>query len=178
MLIHPLVIHFPVALWLTSLLFDLMAWRREDAAHRRAAYWLVGLGLLGAAVSIVFGWVDLIAYERGGVEPAFVRRHWLHSLPAYAASVLYLGSFLWRWRTQNRLSGALVTLSVLAAMQHEHELAMHVKAALRNGLTPEQIGEVLLQVAVYAGVPVANRAFPVAQRALAEAQADDGSERA
>ena len=54
-------------------------------------------------------------------------------------------------------------------MQHEHELAMHVKAALRNGLTPDQIQEVLLQVAVYAGVPVANRAFPVAQRALAEA---------
>ena len=45
---------------------------------------------------------------------------------------------------------------------------MHVKAALRNGLTPEQIQEVLLQVAVYAGVPAANRAFPVAQRALAE----------
>ena len=58
-------------------------------------------------------------------------------------------------------------------MQHEHELAMHVKAALRNGLTPDQIGEVLLQVAVYAGVPVANRAFPIAQRALAEARAAD-----
>jgi alkylhydroperoxidase/carboxymuconolactone decarboxylase family protein YurZ len=48
---------------------------------------------------------------------------------------------------------------------------MHVKAALRNGLAPEQISEVLLQVAVYAGVPAANRAFAVAQRALAEAQA-------
>ncbi len=58
-------------------------------------------------------------------------------------------------------------------MQHEHELAMHVKAALRNGLTPAQIQEVLLQVAVYAGVPAANRAFPIAQRALAEAQAVD-----
>jgi alkylhydroperoxidase/carboxymuconolactone decarboxylase family protein YurZ len=57
----------------------------------------------------------------------------------------------------------------LAAQQHEQELAMHVKAALRNGLTAEQIQEILLQVAVYAGVPVANRAFPIAQRALAEA---------
>ena len=47
-------------------------------------------------------------------------------------------------------------------------LAMHVKAARRNGLTPEQIQEILLQVAVYAGVPAANRAFPIAQRALAE----------
>ncbi|HUB23225.1 MAG TPA: carboxymuconolactone decarboxylase family protein, partial [Streptosporangiaceae bacterium] len=55
------------------------------------------------------------------------------------------------------------------ALQHENELAMHVKAALRNGLSPEQIQEVLLQVAVYAGVPAANRAFAVAQRALAEA---------
>jgi alkylhydroperoxidase/carboxymuconolactone decarboxylase family protein YurZ len=53
-------------------------------------------------------------------------------------------------------------------MQHETELAMHVKAALRNGLTPEQIGEVILHVSVYAGVPVANRAFPIAQRALKE----------
>ncbi|HLM90337.1 MAG TPA: carboxymuconolactone decarboxylase family protein, partial [Streptosporangiaceae bacterium] len=62
-----------------------------------------------------------------------------------------------------------------AALQHENELAMHVKAALRNGLSAEQIQEVLLQVAVYAGVPAANRAFAVAQRALAEyAEAADG----
>ena len=49
------------------------------------------------------------------------------------------------------------------------------QAALRNGLTPEQIQEVLLQVAVYAGVPVANRAFPIAQRAIAEAQEAEGA---
>jgi alkylhydroperoxidase/carboxymuconolactone decarboxylase family protein YurZ len=46
---------------------------------------------------------------------------------------------------------------------------MHTRAALRNGLTEAQIGEVLLQVAIYAGVPAANRAFAIAQRALAEA---------
>jgi len=67
-----------------------------------------------------------------------------------------------------------VTLTVLAALQHEGELAMHVKAALRNGLTPEQIQEVLLQVALYAGVPVGNRAFAVARRALEEAGAEPG----
>jgi alkylhydroperoxidase/carboxymuconolactone decarboxylase family protein YurZ len=50
---------------------------------------------------------------------------------------------------------------------------MHVKAALRNGLSPEQIQEVLLQVAVYAGVPAANRAFAVAQRVLSEAAAGE-----
>ena len=64
---------------------------------------------------------------------------------------------------------SIVTLTVLAALQHESELAMHVKAALRNGLSPEQIREVLLQVAVYAGVPASNTAFAVAQRVLAEA---------
>jgi 4-carboxymuconolactone decarboxylase len=45
---------------------------------------------------------------------------------------------------------------------------MHVRAALRNGVTPAEIKEVLLQVAIYAGVPAANRAFAVAQKALSE----------
>ena len=85
----------------------------------------------------------------------------------------YAWGDIWSRPGLSRAERSLVTLSVLAAMQHEHELAMHVKAALRNGLTPEQIQEVLLQVAVYAGVPVANRAFPIAQRALAEARAAD-----
>ena len=87
----------------------------------------------------------------------------------------YAWGDIWSRPGLSRAERSLVTLAVLAAMQHENELAMHVKAALRNGLTPEQIREVLLQVAVYAGVPVANRAFPVAQRALGEAGvADDG----
>ena len=90
----------------------------------------------------------------------------------------YAWGDIWSRPGLSRAERSLVTLSVLAAMQHEHELAMHVKAALRNGLTPEQIGEVLLQVAVYAGVPVANRAFPIAQRALAEARAADDAGRA
>ena len=67
---------------------------------------------------------------------------------------------------------SIVTLTVLAALQHEGELAMHVKAALRNGLTRSQIQEVLLQVAVYAGVPAANRAFAVANRAIQEWDAE------
>jgi 4-carboxymuconolactone decarboxylase len=86
----------------------------------------------------------------------------------------YAWGDIWSRPGLSRAERSIVTLTVLAALQHEHELAMHVKAALRNGLTPGQIQEVLLQVAVYAGVPVANRAFPVAQRALAEAQRDSG----
>ena len=85
----------------------------------------------------------------------------------------YAWGEIWSRPGLSRAERSLVTLAVLAAMQHEHELAMHVKAAVRNGLTPEQIQEVLLQVAVYAGVPVANRAFPIAQRALEQARAAD-----
>jgi len=85
----------------------------------------------------------------------------------------YAWGDIWSRPGLSRAERSLVTLAVLATMQHEHELALHVKAALRNGLTPDQVQEVLLQVAVYAGVPAANRAFPVAQRALAEARAAD-----
>ncbi|MGD0062655.1 MAG: 4-carboxymuconolactone decarboxylase [Streptosporangiaceae bacterium] len=80
----------------------------------------------------------------------------------------YAWGEIWSRPGLSRQERSIVTLAVLAALQHEHELAMHVKAARRNGLTPEQIQEILLQVAVYAGVPVANRAFPIAQRALGE----------
>jgi len=65
-----------------------------------------------------------------------------------------------------RRDRSLVTLTVLAALQHEAELAMHVRAALGNGVTKDEIVEVLLQVGLYAGVPTANRAFAVAQEVL------------
>jgi alkylhydroperoxidase/carboxymuconolactone decarboxylase family protein YurZ len=60
------------------------------------------------------------------------------------------------------------TLTALVAGSHFEELAVHVRAALRNGLTPEEIKEVLLQTAIYCGVPAANRAFAVAQGVLEE----------
>ena len=84
----------------------------------------------------------------------------------------YAWGEIWSRPGLSRAERSIVTLAVLAALQHENELAMHVKAALRNGLQPEQISEVLLQVAVYAGVPAGNRAFAVAQRALSEAARD------
>jgi 4-carboxymuconolactone decarboxylase len=80
----------------------------------------------------------------------------------------YAWGEIWSRPGLSRAERSIVTLAVLAALRQEGELAMHVKAALRNGLSPEQIREVLLQVAVYAGVPASNRAFAVAQRALAE----------
>ena len=84
----------------------------------------------------------------------------------------YAWGEIWSRPGLSRAERSLVTLAVLAALHHDNELAMHVKAALRNGLQPEQISEVLLQVALYAGVPAGNRAFAVAQRALSEAAQD------
>jgi 4-carboxymuconolactone decarboxylase len=80
----------------------------------------------------------------------------------------YAWGEIWARPGLTRAERSIVTLTVLAAMQHEEELAMHVKAALRNGLTEEQIAEVLLQTGLYAGVPVANRAFAKASRAINE----------
>ncbi len=84
----------------------------------------------------------------------------------------YAWGDVWSRPGLSRGERSLVTLAVLTALQHEGELAMHVKAALRNGVTPEQISEVLLQVSIYAGVPTGNRAFAVAERALEEAAQD------
>jgi 4-carboxymuconolactone decarboxylase len=80
----------------------------------------------------------------------------------------YAWGDIWSRPGLSRAERSMITLAMLAALQHENELAMHVRAALRNGLSPEQIQEVLLQVAVYAGVPAANRAFAVAQRVMSE----------
>src|SRR5579859_780578 len=81
----------------------------------------------------------------------------------------YAWGEVWARPGLSRAERSIVVLAVLAALGHEHELALHVRGALRNGLSPEQIREVLLQVAVYGGVPAANRAFRVAAQALAEA---------
>lgn len=75
---------------------------------------------------------------------------------------------IWSRPGLDRRSRSLITLALLAALQHEGELAMHVRAALRNGVTKEEISEVLLQVGLYAGVPTANRALAIAQEVLAD----------
>jgi 4-carboxymuconolactone decarboxylase len=68
----------------------------------------------------------------------------------------------------DRRSRSLVTLGVLVALRAHEELAVHVRGAVRNGLTPSEISEVLLHAAVYAGMPAAIAALQVAERALVE----------
>jgi 4-carboxymuconolactone decarboxylase len=64
----------------------------------------------------------------------------------------------------------LITIALMAALGKEHELAMHIRATKNTGVTKDEVKEVLLQVAVYAGVPAANSAFAVAKRVYAEEQ--------
>jgi 4-carboxymuconolactone decarboxylase len=68
----------------------------------------------------------------------------------------------------DRRTRSVITLAVLTALRAENEIPMHVRAAIRNGLTPEEIREVLIHTAVYAGVPAANSAFALAQKVLDE----------
>ncbi len=68
----------------------------------------------------------------------------------------------------DRRTRSAITLALLTVLRAENELPMHVRAALRHGLTPDEIAEVLLHAAVYAGLPAANAAFAIADRVLAE----------
>ncbi|WP_432543790.1 4-carboxymuconolactone decarboxylase [Kineococcus sp. SYSU DK002] len=79
---------------------------------------------------------------------------------------------VWTRPGLDRRTRSLITLTALTARGHHEELAMHVRAALRNGVTEEEISETLLQAAVYCGVPDANTAFRVAGQVLADVRAE------
>jgi 4-carboxymuconolactone decarboxylase len=74
---------------------------------------------------------------------------------------------VWARPGLDRRTRSAITLAMLTALRAEGEIAMHVRAAIRNGLTEDEIGEILLQAAVYAGIPAANAAFAIAGRVLA-----------
>jgi 4-carboxymuconolactone decarboxylase len=80
----------------------------------------------------------------------------------------YAWGEIWTRPGLDRRTRSCITLTALVAGGHDQELAMHVRAALRNGLTPDEIKEVLLQTAIYCGVPAANSAFAIAQEVLVE----------
>jgi 3-oxoadipate enol-lactonase/4-carboxymuconolactone decarboxylase len=80
----------------------------------------------------------------------------------------YAWGEIWTRPGLDRRTRSFITLAMLVALGRHDELALHVRAARRNGLTPDEIGEVLLHTAVYAGVPASNTALAIAQRVLAE----------
>jgi 4-carboxymuconolactone decarboxylase len=80
----------------------------------------------------------------------------------------YAWGEVWNRPGLDRKQRSMITLAALTSLRAEGELELHVRAALRNGLTQEEIAEVLLHTALYAGVPAANAAFAIAQRVLEE----------
>jgi 4-carboxymuconolactone decarboxylase len=75
---------------------------------------------------------------------------------------------VWSRPGLDRRSRSVAVLTALIALGHDEELAMHLRAALRNGLTVDEIKEVILQAGVYCGVPAANTAFRIAKDVFAE----------
>ncbi len=75
---------------------------------------------------------------------------------------------VWARPELDRRTRSCITLALLTAQKSDAEIALHVRAALRNGVTPTEIAEVLLHTAIYAGVPAANHAFAIAERVLHE----------
>jgi 4-carboxymuconolactone decarboxylase len=78
----------------------------------------------------------------------------------------YAWGEIWARPGLDRRTRSFITLTALVALGRHEELALHLRAALRNGLTRDEIKETLLHSAVYCGVPAANSAFAVAQRVL------------
>lgn len=75
---------------------------------------------------------------------------------------------VWTRPGLDRRMRSAITVAVLTALGREQELELHLRAAVRNGLTEPELAEVLIHTAVYAGVPAANAAFAIAQRVLTE----------
>jgi 4-carboxymuconolactone decarboxylase len=86
----------------------------------------------------------------------------------------YAWGTIWTRPGLDRRSRSLITLTALVARGHHEELAMHLRAALTNGLTVDEIKETLLQTAIYCGVPDANTAFRIAQQVLDETTEPSG----
>jgi 4-carboxymuconolactone decarboxylase len=80
----------------------------------------------------------------------------------------YCWGVVWTDDTLDRKSRSLVNLAMLTALNRSHELSVHVKGALNNGVTPAEIQAVLMQTAIYVGVPAALESFRVAEKVLKE----------
>jgi 3-oxoadipate enol-lactonase/4-carboxymuconolactone decarboxylase len=173
----------------------------EDAATTPAYAYAIGAAVPECRVEVIAGAAHFAAVERPllvarlllehldprgvGFDGERVRRSVLgdaHVDRAQARANAFNAPFqdlitrhawadVWTRPGLTRAERSLVTLAALASLHHDDELAVHSVAALRNGLTVEQIQEALLQLAIYAGVPAANHAFKLVEQALTQAGA-------
>ena len=86
----------------------------------------------------------------------------------------YCWGAVWGREGLSKKTRSMLNLAMLSALNRPHELRLHLRGALRNGVTREEIREVLLQVAIYCGVPAAVDAFRIAREVLAEVDAEGG----
>jgi 4-carboxymuconolactone decarboxylase len=90
------------------------------------------------------------------------------SMPMQELATEYCWGYVWGREQLDRKTRSLLNLAMIAALNRPHELKLHVKGALRNGVTREEIREVFLQVAIYCGVPAGVDSFRLAREAFAE----------
>lgn len=93
------------------------------------------------------------------------------NMPMQELTTEYCWGAVWGRETLSRQTRSMLNLAMLSALNRPHELKMHVKGALRNGVSKEEIREVLLQVAIYCGIPAGVDSFRIAREAIAEAEA-------
>ena len=82
---------------------------------------------------------------------------------------------VWSRPDLDRRTRSCITLAMLTALGREHEIALHVRGAVRNGVTGREIAEILIHSAIYAGIPAANRAFQIAEQVLNEIAAENAA---
>ena len=87
----------------------------------------------------------------------------------------YAWGEIWTRPDLDRKTRSLITIAMMVALNRSEELQLHLKAALKNGVTRAEIKEVLLQAAIYCGVPAANHAFHMAEQVFSAARAQDSS---
>lgn len=114
---------------------------------------------------------DGMAVRRAVLGDAHVDRSIAHSSSFTESFQDYITRTAWGdvWTRPglDRRTRSIITLTALLSLGHENELRLHIRGALNNGLTRDEIGEIFLHAAVYAGVPAANSAFAVAQEVFA-----------
>lgn len=84
----------------------------------------------------------------------------------------YCWGYVWGREGLSKSERSMINLSMIATLNRPHELALHVKGALRNGVSKEKIREILLQVGIYSGIPAAVDSFRVAAKAIEEFEAE------
>ena len=90
------------------------------------------------------------------------------SMPLQELLTEYCWGYVWGRDGLPLKSRSMINLAMLSVMNRPHELKTHIKGALKNGMSREEIREVFMQIAIYAGVPTANSAFRIAKQVLAE----------